>query len=148
MSYPERRAVVSFLSSLLITGAYSVYMRQHYPDAEAYSAETFQFWGQFFLLLIAVTIVAKIIIQIVFYILNTIITQEEENDKLDERDRLIEFKSDRNALYTFSIGFLLAMIAVAAGMSPEAMFVLLLGGGLASELVSQASQFYFYRRGF
>ena len=147
MSYQERRAIVSLLSTILITAIYTAYMLQRYPKVSPYSAEVFRFWGKFFLILIPVTIVAKIIIHIGFSIINTVATREEEPDITDERDHLIELKANRNALYTFSIGFLVAMTSLVLEMPPSTMFSILIGAGIMSEVISDFSQFYFYRRG-
>lgn len=147
MSYQERRAIVSVISSVVITALYAAYMMQRYPAVPPYSPEIFRFWGSFFLILIVVSIVAKIIIYILFSILNAIATRETEPDITDERDRLIDLKTTRNALYVFTVGFLLAMVAMALDMPPAVMFAILLCAGVASEVVSDMSQFYFYRRG-
>src|SRR5690606_21156430 len=109
MSYQERRALVSVISTIVITVLYSIYMLQRYPDAVDYSPEIFHFWGSFFLILIPVTIAARIAITSHFIIFSTVTAQDGEPSVTDERDTLIEQKSIRNGLYVFSIGFLLAM---------------------------------------
>lgn len=148
MSYQERRAIVSLISSILITTLYSAYMVQRYPAAGPYSAEVFHFWGAFFLILIPVSIVARILIHIVFSIINTMATREMEPSVTDERDRLIELKAARNSLYIFAVGVLLAMGSLVVDMPPPVMFIILICAGLVSEMISIISQFYFYRRGF
>ena len=147
MSYQEKRSLVSLISSILITALYSVYMAQSYPEGSAYSPEVFHYWGTFFLILIPVSIVAKIVIYIVFSIINTIATNEAEPAITDERDHLIELKATRNALYTFVTGFLLAMGTLVIDMLPSVMFIILIGSGVLSEVISDISTFYFYRRG-
>jgi uncharacterized membrane protein len=148
MSYQERRSLVSLISTLAITGAYTAYMLQRYPDAGAYSPEVFRFWGLFFIVLIPVSIIARVIIHILFSILNTIATQEAEPSITDERDRLIELKASRNALYAFSLGVVLAMGALVFEQPPSTMFILVTAAGVASEIIDSLSQFFFYRRGF
>src|SRR5688572_19486673 len=135
MSYQERRAIVSLFSSILITAIYSAYMYQRYPESSAYSPEVFRFWGKFLLILIPVSIVAKIIIHIAFSIINTVATREEEPSITDERDHLIELKSNRNALYTFSLGFLAAMTSLVLEMPPSTMFIIMIGAGILYEAV-------------
>ncbi len=147
MSYQERRAIVSLISTILITTAYSAYMLQRYPEADAYSKDIFSFWGTFIVILIPVSIAARIIIYIIFSIINTIATNENEPDFADERDKLIELKASRNSLYVFSIGFLIAMVAIVLERPPAVMFSILIGAGLLSDIISEFSQFYFYRRG-
>ena len=147
MSFQERRAVVSLISTILISAFYSAYMVQRYPEGNAYSTEVFHFWGSFFLILIPVSIVARIVIHILFNIINTIATKEKEPSITDERDKLIELKATRNSLYVFTFGFLLAMGALIMDMPPTSMFIILFCSGIVSEMVGDISQLYFYRRG-
>jgi len=147
MSYQERRAIVSLISTILIAVLYSAVMIQGYPESDPYSVNIFRFWGAFILILIPVTIGAKIIIHILFSIINTVATNEEEPAITDERDRFIEWKAARNSLYVFSVGFLLAMASLVIDMPPAALFVILICAGVVSEMVSEISQFYFYRSG-
>ncbi len=147
MSYQERRAVVGILGTVLISGGYLAYMLPRQPVADAYSPEIFRFWGTFFLILIGVSIIVRILITIVFSILNAIATRERDTGLTDERDKLIELKASRNGFYMFVAGFVLAMIAVVMDMPPSTMFMILMIGGVASELVSDMSEFWFYRWG-
>lgn len=148
MSYQERRSLVNLISSILVTLLYSAYMIQRYPAVGLYAPEVFHFWGSFFLILIPVSIVARIVIYILFAIVNAIATREQEPPITDERDRLIEIKAQMNSTYVFVLGFILAMVSLVLGMPPTVMFILLLLAGIVSEIVSDISQFYFYRRGF
>jgi uncharacterized membrane protein len=148
MSFQERRAIVSLLGTILITAIYAAFMAQRYPDTGAYSPEVFRFWGTFFLILVLVSIVAKVGIHIVFSIIYTIHTREKEPSAADERDKLIELKSSQTALYVFMAGFLLAMGTLVMDLPPATMFVALLGAGVVAALVSDIAQFYYYRRGF
>ncbi len=148
MSYQERRALVNFSASILITALYSLYMFPRYPDGDAYSVEVFRFWGAFILILIPVSIVARIIIYIAFNILNAIATRETEPSVTDERDKLIELKSARISLYVFTLGFLLAMASLVIDQPPWVMFTILISSGLLSDTLNELAQFYFYRRGF
>jgi hypothetical protein len=148
MSIQEARAIVSLISTVVISALYSAYMVQRYPDASSYSADIFRFWGSFVLILIPVSIVAKIVIHILFSVVNAIATREDEPLITDERDRLIDLKATRNALYVFSAGFLLAMGSLALDLPPAVMFMILIGAGVAADIVADISQFLFYRRGF
>lgn len=148
MTYQERRAIVAITSSILITAVYSSYMIQRYPQTDAYSPEVFRFWGAYFMILIPVSIVARIIIHIVFSIINTIATRENEPSIMDERDKLIELKSSHNSGWVFIVGFILAMGAAAIGQPPAVMFIIMLCAGLLSDVMSELAQFFYYRRGF
>lgn len=147
MSFQERRSIVNLASTLLIIASYSAFMAQLFPSGNAYSLEVFRFWGIFFLILIPVAIVARIAIAILFAIVNTIATKEDESSITDERDRFIELKATQYAQAAFLAGFLLAMGSLVIGMPPSIMFIILICSAIASEIVSEISQFYFYRRG-
>lgn len=148
MSYQERRAIVSLIETVVVSALYSAYMIQRYPAGDLYSPAIFHFWGSFFLILIPVTIVAKIIIYIIFAIINAIATREEELPITDERDKMIELKSQINGGFVFVFGFILAMASLVASLPPAVMFIILLLSGILSEIISDISQFYYYRRGF
>ncbi len=148
MSYQERRSIVNLISTVLISTGYSAYMIQRYPQGNPYSVDVFHYWGAFILMLIPVSVVAKVLIYIVFYILNAIATREQEPDITDERDKLIELKAQMNAGYVFIVGFILAITSLVFNMPPSMMFIILILAGVVSQMVSDISEFYFYRRGF
>lgn len=147
MSYQEKRSLVNLISSVLITALYSAFMIQRYPQADAYSREVFYFWGTFFLILIPVSIVARILIYILFSIVNAIATREEDPPIVDEREKLIELRGGQLSRYVFALGVMLAMGSLVVGLPPDAMFIILICAAVVSEIVSETAQFYFYRQG-
>jgi hypothetical protein len=147
MSYQERRSLLNLASSILITALYAAYMIQRYPQADPYSPEIFHYWGSFFLILIPVSIVARIIIYILFEIVNAVATRQEEPPITDERDKLIELKSQLNAGYVFIIGFMLAMLSLVLSMPPAVMFIIMFCAGLLTEVIGDILSFLYYRRG-
>lgn len=148
MSYHEKRAVISMISSVLITLIYSVYLFQRYLAGNDELLFDLRFWGSAFLIFILVSIVAKIIITIVFTIHYRLTMKEEEPSFSDERDQIIELKATRNASYAFSIGVVLSMASLVINMPLYIMFTLLVYSGLLSSVVDDLTQFYLYRRGF
>lgn len=147
MSYQERRAIVSLLSTILIAVGYAALMGPRYPQVNAYAPEVFRFWGVYFLILIPVTIVARVLITVAFIVVNTVLTHEMEPEITDERDRHIELRANSLTAYLVGGGFMLAMAALVAGLPPAAMFVILICAGVTAELLSDIARFYFYRRG-
>jgi hypothetical protein len=147
MSFQEIRSIVDLVGTVLITAVYSAVMSQRFPEASPYSPEIFRFWGAFVLILIPVSIAAKIVIYIVFYIINAIATREEEAPITDERDKLIELKAQTISNYVFIVGFILAMSSLVFDLPPSVMFILLFLSGLLSQVVSDIATFLFYRRG-
>ena len=147
MSIQERKLLISLLSTFLIFGLYSLYVHQNAPFGVPDPDSPYRFWGSFILILIPVTIAAKIVIAIVFSILHKIATNEEEPRFADELDRLIGLKASRNSYYVFVLGFVLAMAALVLDMSPATMFVILVGSGFMAEVTDYVSQLYYYRKG-
>ncbi len=148
MSHQETRSLVNLFSTLIVTGLYAAYMIQRYPEAAPYSPEIFRFWGAFFLILIPVSIVARIITYIVFHIAHAILTREEPPTITDERDKSIELKAQTGSGYLFILGFILAMGSLVIDTPPTVMFIILLLSGFGSQVLSEMLTFYFYRRGF
>lgn len=145
MFYQEKKSIVNIISTLLISGIYFWYVFQSHPEKGLNTDELLNFWARTLLWLIPVTIVAKIVIHILFGIFNTVASNEPM--KSDERDKLIELKSNRNAQMIFGLGFILAMLAIANGMSVNVMFITIISGGVVAEIYENISQLYFYKRG-
>lgn len=147
MGHHEKQSIVSIIGSVLVIGIYSLYVYRHYTQADIGLLNDFQFWGKSFLYLIPVAIVVQIVIQILFAIANRIVTKEDLPDITDERDRLIELKSIRISHWIFTLGFMLAMGALAAGMKPYVMFLTLITSGFVASLASEIAKIIYYRRG-
>ncbi len=147
MSYREKENIVNIFSSILITPVYAwiIYLKQQAGTIDL--TDDFQKWGIIFLIFAGVSIVARIIIYIIFHIINAIATREEKIPAEDERDKLIKLKATRNSSYSFSIGFFMAIIALAMGMPSYWLFILFVISGVISELIDNGSQMYYYRKG-
>ena len=144
----EKRILVTLISSILIMGFYSLYVYHKYIVGNLSILNDFSFWGRAFLILIPVSIIAQIIIHIIFFIINKIVTNENVPTITDERDKLIELKAIRISHWTFISGFLLSMGSQAIDMQPWVMFILLFSSGLAASIASDIAMIYYYRRGF
>ncbi|WP_373228703.1 hypothetical protein [Cohnella sp.] len=147
MSYQEKKNIVSLASTILIFGFYCLYVFQRYQVGSMDTTDTFKFWGAVILILIPVTIVAKIIIDIVFNIIYRITTKEAEPSFADELDKLIELKATRYSHYVFVLGFLLAMGSLVLEIQPSVMFIILIFSGFVSEVVGTITKLYCYQRG-
>jgi nucleoside recognition membrane protein YjiH len=147
MSYEERRSIVSLISTILINLVYAVVMLPRFPEVDAYSPEVFKFWASYVLILIPVTVIAKIIIHIVFVIMSAVTTGEYDEEMVDERERLIKLKSAQIAQYLFALGFMLAMVMLVIEQPPTIMFVVLIGAGILTDAASDLTELYYYRRG-
>jgi nitrogen fixation-related uncharacterized protein len=150
MTFQEKRTLMSMLSGVAIFIGYGYYLFQTYPDKVWADPTDFAFWGKALLIMIPISIVARIIIHIVFTILHAISTgkYDDQEYKTDERDKLIELKASRVSQVVFMSGFLLSMGALAMGYTPFTMFLVLVFAGLAAEIFEGISKIVYYRRGF
>lgn len=146
MSFREKENIVNILSGLLITGIFAEIIYQRHLAGQYDLTTDYQLWGKLFLIFIGVSIVARILIYIIFYIINHITTKEEE-PVTDEMDKLIKLKSNRNAYYSFSVGLAGIFLWLALGMPVYGIFIIFVVSGLIAEIVENLSQLYYYRKG-
>lgn len=147
MTYQEKKSILNLISAILIFTVYCLYRYPQHPEGGLESADTFRYWGSFVLVLTAVTIVAHILVSIVFNIVFRITTGEKEPAFEDELDKLIRLKSIRNSFAVFVLGFLLAMASLVAGEPSPLMFMILVASGFLSDVTGSLSRLYHYRRG-
>jgi hypothetical protein len=146
-SYHEKKSIATLISNTLIFGSYCWYIYSTQLNGNPAAFESQSFWAKAILILIPVSIVSRIIISIVGAIVYRITTGENVPSIMDERDKLIELRSIRNAHYTFVLGFLLGMITIVLKMPVYMFFVCVIGVGFLSEVVAVATQLYLYRKG-
>ena len=147
MYFQEKRALVSSISSILILLIYSLFVYKNYMVGNLEILNDFKFWGKSFLFLIPVSIVAQIIIHIVFVIINKIVTNEDMPTITDERDKLIELKSIRISHWIFICGFVMAMGSLTIELQPYVMFITLIISGFIAEIAAEIAKIYYYRKG-
>jgi len=147
MSAHERQAIVSLLTTLLLAVFFAVYVLPRYPAGNPYAPEVFHFWGVAFVVFVPVSMVTNIVVTIIFSMIYVMATRQEPASFADERDKFIELRALRNALYAFIAGFSLAMAPLAIGMPPPVMFIILMASGYGSGVVGNISQLYLYRQG-
>ena len=147
MSYQEKQNIVNIFSGLLITVIYAWMIYQRHMQGNFDLTEDFRTWGIIFLIFIGISIVVRVIIQIIFHIANAIATREENVPVEDERDQLIKLKATRNSYYAFTSGFVLSVLGLAVGMPVCWIFIAFVAFGLIAEIIDNGSQIYYYRKG-
>jgi ABC-type multidrug transport system permease subunit len=147
MSIQEKKAVFNILTSILILGGYVYYTFVMHESENMPQINDIQFWAKFTLTMMIVTIVLKIISLILFTIINAIITRGQDEDFMDELDKKIEMKSDRNGNYFFMAGFVTSMIPIAMGKPVYYMFIIMLAAGFIAGTLGDLWKIYYYRRG-
>jgi len=153
MTYNEKKSLTNIISSVLITSVYSIITYQKYLNGGLDDSNIFRFWAIIILIFIPISIVARIIIMIIFHILEAIVQAaqgndiEDEMDIVDERDKLIQMKASAISMYIFSFGFVLALVTQLFNVSNHLFFFVLIGAGLITDIVSESIMIRYYRRG-
>lgn len=147
MSYQEKENVVNIFSGLIITLVYSWIVYQKHLAGVYDLTQDLNEWGKIFLVFVVVTIVARIIIYIVFHIINAIATRETKVPVEDERAKMIKLIGTRNSHYVFSGGFVLGIFGLALGYPVYLLFIIFIASGLLSEIVDNGTQLFLHRRG-
>lgn len=147
MTYQEKQNVVNIFSALVVTLIYACLVFQRQQQGQFDLREDFRQWGIVFLIFIGISVVARIIIQIIFHIGNAIATREEKIPSEDERDKLIKLKATRNSYYAFTSGFVVSVIGLALGMPVYWIFIVFVVFGMLAEIIDNGSQIYYYRKG-
>ena len=150
MSIQVQKAVFNFVTTILLIGGYLFYVFGIQGDVNLSKVLDIQFWGVFILKLTVLMVVAKIILFILFAIFKKVKNRnmdEEDLEFMDERDKLIEMKSDRYSHWIAMFGFMVSMIPVSMGYSVQYMFITILIFGFVSALMSDVWKIYFYKKG-
>ncbi len=147
MTYQEKQNVVNIFSALLITVVYAFMVLQRHQQGQFDLTQDFNKWGVLFLIFIGVSVAARIVILIIFHIINAIATREEKVPEEDERDKLVKLKATRNSYYAFTSGFVVSVIGLALGMPVHWIFIAFVCFGLVAEIIENGSQIYYYRKG-
>ena len=153
MTYQEKKGLTNIISSILITTIYGIIMYQRYLNGAIDDSNIFKFWAIIILIFIPISIVARIIIMIIFHIIESVVQAaqgkelEDELDSVDERDKLIQMKSNSIAMYIFSLGFIIALATQLFDVSNHLFFIVMIIFGLLTDVVSESLMIRYYRRG-
>ena len=150
MSIQVQKAVFNLATTILIVGGYLFYIFGTHGNVYLPKVITLQFWGVFILKFTVVMVATKVILFILFAIFKKIKSggnEDEDLDFLDERDKLIEIKSDRYSHWISSVGFIISMVPIAMGYSVNYMFSIILVFGIVSTVMSDVWKIYFYNKG-
>ena len=150
MTIQVQKAVFNFVTTILLMGGYLFYIFGIQRDVNLPKVLEIQFWGIFILELTVLMVLAKIILFILFTIFKKVKNRnmdEEDLGFMDERDKLIEMKSDRYSHWITMFGFIVSMIPISMGYTVQYMFITILSFGFVSAVMSDVWKIYFYNKG-
>ena len=147
MNYHEKSSVAGILTSVFVYLFFLKNLQGRLADLDA--ALHLQAAAKTVLIFIGISIVVRIIAEILLNILYAIVTGEGKPDPSteDEMDKLISLKSERIAYVVASLGFLLSLVLLVMNYSPVLMVIVIYGFLNLAEVVSCVLKIVFYRRG-
>lgn len=154
MSYQEQRSLTYLITNIILFTVYGLIIYNRYQAGQFDTDNLMRFWAIVILLYIPITIIARIVVTIVFVILHAIVSEvagegaDEVNMVSDERDKLIEMKSSQIELILIGVGFVAALVTQLFGLSVHAFFLTFVGFMFATDVLSEIANLRYYRRGF
>jgi len=160
MTYNSKKNIVSMAAGILFIAVYILYARM----GSAPAAEDLAGWAKLMLVFIGIGAGAQIAIQILFHIGFAVgiaakermqgRKPEENVERLvkssmveDERDKLIEHKSNRVGHYFSGLGLVAALFALAFGAAALTALHILLGCAFFGNIVGGGVSVYFHESG-
>ena len=147
MSFQEKENIVNIFCAILTSAILGWAVYQRHLQGSFDLTQDFRAWGVIFLIFMGISIAVRIIIYIVFYTINALVTHDDSKPVEDERIKLIKLIGIRNSHYAFSGGFVLSIIGLALGMQLYWIFIIFVISGLLSEIIDNVTQVYFHRKG-
>lgn len=151
MSYQEKRTVISIIATVVVFTFYCFYIFSRIAEGTLTMNGSFKEWGTVILFIIVVSIVANIVIHILFAIGMGIATKGKETleeEPQDERDKIIDLKGYKIAYTVVGVGFALSMAFMVMGFSIFYFFNMMFLSFNIAEIVSSICKLRYYKRGF
>lgn len=148
MPYQEKKIYVSIFSALIVIGFYGNYIFGLSQDGRFDGADASVVIGKSVIALIFISIAVNILLQVLFAVLNGIITGQDSEFAADERDRQIDLKGMQGFLIAFSVGYVASMAALALGSAPHMVFFWVTASMFFGSIIGDIVKLFFYRRGF
>ena len=152
MSYNSKRTIVSMAAGNILIAAYILYVRANTPA-------NLKAWAITMLAFLGIAIAASIAIQILFHIvLAAELAVKNRDDKEaerilasataeDEREKLIGLKASRIGYTAAGIGFMVALAALAFGLSAVTALHILLGSFALGNIAEGFAGIILHERG-
>ncbi len=149
MSYQEKNITVSVILNLLISLYFLVNVFQMVQQGGLEPERSYALWATVIIVGIIANVISSVLTNVILTVIQTVRNEEVDTDFVeDERDKMIGLKGMRNGYVMFSVGAVIAMGTMVLGQPPLVMFNILTFSAIFSTAITEASQLYFYRRGF
>jgi len=152
MSHQEKRNIFNIAITIILTLIYALIITAKYQNGAFDTTNLMRFWSIIILIYIPISIVGRIISMIIYRIVIEVTYEvkgenKDDLDIVDERDKLIELKSERLSAVIFGVGFITGLVTQVFNLEVTYFFIALVSGGLASDIISNVMQIIYHRKG-
>jgi hypothetical protein len=151
MNYGEGKTFAELVSSIATLVIYGIAIGLGLYYEYIVITDILQFWAIIILIYIPLSIIVRIIVQILYNIGNSVAHEIKggfpDNEVIDERDKLIMLKATRNSMFLFVVGFFVGLIFLAFKLSPHYFFGSIVLFGIFTDLTSTLLTVFYYRKG-
>ncbi len=138
MAFREKQAWIALAAYGVVFGAYFAVLYLGWDE---------RWGGPLSVGLLIAAVLALVVVAAALNIIVAILSPKDANAPADERETLIELKTERIASYTLSVGVVCLIGALLMGWNGFLVANLLLASMVLSELVKAASQIAYFRAG-
>ena len=153
MSYNSKKTIAGIATGGFMVAAYIIYaLSEHSPEPDNIKS-----WAMVMLVFIGISVLAVIIVQILFYIMFAVrvaVKEGEQDDKTverliastvfeDERDKLVGLRSARIGYIITGVGLIAMLAALTFGLPIVTALHILLGATSTGSLVEGIVSVYF-----
>ena len=151
MNYGEGKTFAELVSSIATLVIYGIAIGLGLYYEYIVITDILQFWAIIILIYIPLSIIVRIIVQILYNIGNSVAHEIKggfpDNEVIDERDKLIMLKATRNSMFLFVVGFFVGLIFLAFQLSPHFFFGSIVLFGILTDFAQTALTIIYYRKG-
>lgn len=148
MSYHERNIVTYIVTGIIVMTVYTLHLQGLLEAGLLERPDAGVEIGWSVIKLIGGSIIVTIIATILITIINAIITQENDTDASDERDKQIDLLGMKVGFIAFSVIFIGIFIAMIFGLTTTMAIIAMIYAMWFSSIIESVVRLYVYRQGF
>lgn len=147
MSFSERTVWAEIMASLSIIALVVWYILTSHAAGAFEGPEGLQRWARTVLALIVISLVVAIVVSVIMAIAYRVITGEDPDDLVDERDRQIAALGWKVSMIATGIGIVGMLIGLALGLSAFAALNAVLAACALGDVSGNVAKLIAYQRG-
>lgn len=147
MSFSERTVWAEIMASLIFISLAVWHIQTRHVAGAFDGPEGLQYWARTVLVLIVIGIVVAIVVSVIMAIAYRVITDEDPDDLVDERDRQIAALGWKVSMIANGIGIVVMVIGLALGLSAFAALNAVLAACALGDISGNGAKLIAYRRG-